>query len=208
MPGLNRLTWHDIEKNGIPENTSAVINLAGQNVLDPQRRWTPGFQQNVWNSRINTTKLLALSIENATNKPNVFINISGVSLYRPDDHKIYNENDTGQTFDYMSNLCVEWEKAATLSNKAEPCRQIKIRTGVVLGREGGMIKSLILPFFFGVGGKVATGAQPLPWIHIDDLCNLIKFAIENNKVNGVLNGVAPDIITNNQFTKVRVYIYY
>lgn len=200
MPGLNRITWHDIEKNGIPEKTTAVINLTGQNVLDPSRRWTPGFKQNVWNSRINTTQLLAKAIDSSSKKPEAFVNISGVSLYRPNEHKVYDEDDKGQNFDFMSQLCIEWEKVATLQEGS--CRNIKIRTGVVLGREGGMIKSLIVPFFFGVGGKVAPGNQPLPWIHIDDLCNLIKYSIENPKVNGVLNGVAPEIINNEQFTKV------
>lgn len=63
-----------------------------------------------------------------------------------------------------------------------------------------MIKSLYLPFFFGAGGPVGSGSQYLPWIHIDDLCDLILFSIENKKVNGVLNAVAPDIITNKQFS--------
>lgn len=96
----------------------------------------------------------------------------------------------------MSKLCIEWEKAATINE----VRNVKIRTGVVLGREGGMIKSLILPFWFGFGGPVASGNQPLTWIHITDLCNLIKFSIENPKVCGVLNGVAPQIITNRDFS--------
>lgn len=65
-----------------------------------------------------------------------------------------------------------------------------------------MIKSLKLPFWFGFGGKVGDGTQILPWIHIDDLCELIKYSIENKHVNGVLNGVAPEIITNADFTTV------
>lgn len=80
--------------------------------------------------------------------------------------------------------------------------QVKIRTGVVIGRDGGMIKSLKIPFWLGLGGVVGSGKQILPWIHIDDLCNLIKYAVENRSVNGVLNGVAPDIVTNSDFTKV------
>lgn len=65
-----------------------------------------------------------------------------------------------------------------------------------------MIKSLKLPFWFGLGGNIGDGKQPLPWIHIDDLCNLIKFALENQHVKGTLNGVAPQIITYGDFTKV------
>lgn len=100
----------------------------------------------------------------------------------------------------MSKLSIEWEKAATIS-KDVGVRNVKIRTGVVLGREGGMVAALILPFWFGFGGPVGDGKQPLPWIHITDLCNLIKFSIENPKVEGVLNGVAPQIITNGEFSK-------
>lgn len=78
--------------------------------------------------------------------------------------------------------------------------QVRIRTGVVIGRNGGMIKSMKLPFWLGLGGKIADGKQILPWIHIDDLCNLVKFSIEQTNVKGPLNGVAPDIITNEDFT--------
>lgn len=82
-----------------------------------------------------------------------------------------------------------------------------IRSGAVLGRSGGMIKNMILPFFFGVGGPIGSGKQYLPWIHIDDLTRLICFAIENDNVSGILNGVAPQVITNLEFTKVNIHIF-
>lgn len=81
--------------------------------------------------------------------------------------------------------------------------QVIVRTGAVVGRGGGMIKSLVIPFFFGLGGPVASGKQYLPWIHLEDHVNLIKYAIENDSVHGVLNGVAPDIVTNAEFSKVK-----
>lgn len=114
MPGLNRITWHELSEKGLPNDTVAAVNVAGQNVLDPTRRWTSGFQQNVWNSRVNTTQTFVQAITKATTKPNVFVSISGVSLYRPSDSKIYTEDDKGEDFDYMSNLCLHWEKAAEL----------------------------------------------------------------------------------------------
>lgn len=98
--------------------------MAGQNVLDPRRRWTPGFKQNVWNSRINTSCALAAAI---ASEPAVksFVNLVGVSHYRPSDRKCYNENDGTDGFDYMSRLCLEWEKAAQLSEEAlKHCRQV------------------------------------------------------------------------------------
>lgn len=200
MPGPKRITWHDLGKKGLPENVTAVVNLAGQNVLDPTRRWSPGFKQNVWNSRINTTAALVKSIVEAKNKPKVFVNISGVSLYQPSEKK-YTEADQGIDYDFMSKLCIVWEEAANVTEKSG-VRQVKIRTGAVVGKEGGMIKSLVLPFWLGVGGVIGDGKQTLPWIHMTDLCNLIKYSIENEKVSGVLNGVAPQIITNADFTKV------
>lgn len=145
--------------------------------------------------------MLAKVISDADEKPDVFVNIVGVSHYQPNAAKIYDENHPGDDYDFMSKLCVEWEKAAQL-REGTPTRLVQIRTGAVIGREGGMIQSLVVPFFFGVGGPVASGNQPLPWIHVEDMANLIKYAIENESVKGILNGVAPDIVTNAQFSKV------
>lgn len=129
MPGAKRITWHELESKGLPTDTSAVVNLAGQNVLDPTRRWTPGFQQNVWNSRINSSQSFAKVIKSATKKPNVFVNVSGVSLYKPSDSKIYTESDAGEDFDFMSKLCLAWEKAATLDSD-QSTRQVCMADGV------------------------------------------------------------------------------
>ncbi|XP_058821788.1 epimerase family protein SDR39U1 [Topomyia yanbarensis] len=199
MPAVKSMTWHDLEKDGLPEGTTAVVNIAGQNVLDPTRRWTPGFKQNVWNSRINTTAACVRAIERATVRPRVLVSISGVSHYAM-GMKPNTEDSKTIEFDFMSRLCHEWEKAANLSDNSI-CRSVKIRSGVVIGRNGGMIQSLILPFWLGLGGPIGDGKHDLPWIHIDDLCNLIKFAIEKPEVTGVLNGVAPELITNYDFTK-------
>uniref|UniRef100_A0A0K8TKJ3 Putative nucleoside-diphosphate sugar epimerase n=1 Tax=Tabanus bromius TaxID=304241 RepID=A0A0K8TKJ3_TABBR len=192
------MTWHDLDQKGLPDGVTAVVNLTGQNVLDPTRRWTPGFKQNVWNSRINSASALAKAIEKSSGVQ-AFVNVSGVSLYQPSD-KIYTEDDSGETYDFMSKLCIEWEKASNLP-KDSSCRQVNVRSGVVIGRGGGMIASIQLPFWLGLGGPIGSGNQPLPWIHILDLCRLIQFAMENPNVSGPLNGVAPEIVTNEQFSK-------
>ncbi|XP_022905686.2 epimerase family protein SDR39U1 [Onthophagus taurus] len=198
MPGPMRLTWHDIKKDGIPNNTTAVINLAGQNVLDMSRRWTEGFKQNVFNSRVETTSVLSRAIAESKVKPGSFVTISGVGIYKPDNNEVYTEESKTYEFDFFSKLCIEWEKAAKLSG--EETRLVTIRSGVVLGRDGGMIKQLYMPFFLGLGGPVMPGNQYLPWIHIQDLCRLIIFAVQCASVTGVLNGVAPEQVTNKQFT--------
>lgn len=90
-------------------------------------------------------------------------------------------------------LCHEWEESAKLP-KGGSARQTTIRSGVVLGRTGGMIKQTFLPFFFGVGGPLGSGTQYMPWIHIKDLVNLFIHALKNENVSGVLNGVAPEVL--------------
>lgn len=207
MPGLKRITWHDVKRVGIPDNVTAVVNLAGQNVLDVGRRWTEGFKQNVWNSRVQTTCALAKAIAQGRNKPAVFITISGVGIYKPDNNIIYNENTTVSEFDFFSKLCLEWENAAKLPSDVLT-RQVTIRSGVVLGTDGGMVKQLYLPFYLGLGGPISPGNQYLPWIHIDDITRLFLFVIESANISGVLNAVAPEEISNKEFSQVSNHIYY
>nr|XP_034184117.1 epimerase family protein SDR39U1 isoform X2 [Osmia lignaria] len=175
MPGPNRISWHDLECYGLPENTTAVINVAGQNVLDPKQRWSEGFKQNVINSRVKTTKLLAEAIINT--KADAFLTISGVAYYKPNNIE-YTEESECEKYDFLSELCHDWERAAQLP-KDSATRQVIIRSGVVLGKDGGMIKQIYLPFFIGLGGPIGNGNQYMPWIHVTDL-----------------------IITNKEFTKV------
>lgn len=207
MPGPQRISWQDLQKQGLPQDTTAVVNLAGQNVLDMKQRWSEGFKQNVWNSRVNTTSSLAKAILNAQNTPKAFVILSGVGIYQPSQTAEYDESSRSLEFDFFSKLCIEWEKSAKLP-KTVPCRQATIRSGVVIGHDGGMIKQLYTPFFFGLGGPVSPGNQYLPWIHIEDLIRLITYCIENNHIEGVLNGVAPHTVTNDQFSKVsNIYFF-
>lgn len=205
MPGPQRISWHDLTKDGLPSGTTAVVNLAGQNILDMKQRWNAGFKQNVWNSRVNTSEALAKAIENAIEKPNVFVSMSGVGIYEPSASLSYTEDSPIKEFDYLSKLCVNWEKAAKLPDYTD-CRNVFIRSGVVLGRNGGMIQQLYLPFYLCLGGPIGSGDQFLPWIHVEDLTRLILFAIENDNVTGVLNGVAPQPITNREFSQVTLIV--
>ncbi|XP_076280911.1 epimerase family protein SDR39U1 [Lasioglossum baleicum] len=199
MPGPNRMSWHDVESHGLPEDTSAVINVAGQNVLDPMQRWSEGFKQNVIHSRVQTTKSLANATLNT--KANVFVSISGVAYYKPDDNIEYTEESKCEKYDFLSGLCHKWEAAAQFPADSS-VRQVTIRSGVVLGRDGGMIKQIYLPFCLGLGGTIGDGTQCMPWIHVTDLVNMFILSLENENVCGILNGVAPQIVTNKEFTKV------
>ncbi|CAH2244368.1 epimerase family protein SDR39U1 [Pararge aegeria] len=198
MPAANNISWTAVESSGLPPGTSAVVNLAGQQFLDFTKSWTTGFKQNVFNSRVYTTRALATAINTTQNKPKVFVLVTGVGAYEPSETKKYDESSPTTGQDFFSKLLVDWEKAATID---PPVRLVIIRSGVVIGREGGMIKNMFLPFYFGLGGPIASGKQFLPWIHIEDLIRLIQFSIECEEVKGILNGVAPHIVTNAEFTK-------
>jgi len=194
--GQFRMTWDDLNEDGLPSGTRAVVNLAGQNVLDPFSRWSPTFKELCRSSRVETTRVLASVIKQAptTHKPKVFVSVSGVGYYAPDPVKEYDEGGAKGS-DWLSELSVEWEGAS------EDCgvRRVILRPGVVLGRSGGLIQQIYLPFFLGVGGRMGSGTQPLPWIHVKDLAGLVRHAINEEKMEGVYNAVAPQLISNQNF---------
>lgn len=195
-PGHHSMSWDEINQKGLPSGTKAVINLAGQNVLQPFSRWSTEFQALCRSSRIETTKALATAIKQAPieMKPKVFVSVSGVGYYAPSPTELDERGAPGK--DWLANLAVDWEDAA---RDCGDVRTVILRPGVVLGRTGGMIKQIYLPFFFGLGGRMGGGGQPFPWVHVKDLAGMIKLAVEEEKMEGVYNAVAPQIITNKNF---------
>ncbi|GFY51191.1 hypothetical protein TNIN_406901 [Trichonephila inaurata madagascariensis] len=163
--------------------------------------WTPGFQQNVYASRINTTQMLVNEIQKMNEPPKVFGVISGVGYYKPSETETYTEESVGGgNHDFFTKLAADWEEASTLPPTSR-VRRFIVRSGVVIGRSGGMINQLYLPFYFGLGGPIGSGNQPMPWIHIEDIAGIFVHGIQSENVHGVLNGVSPQIITNKEFTK-------
>ncbi|CAG7725640.1 unnamed protein product [Allacma fusca] len=193
------MTWSDVRRHGLPTNCKAVVNTAGENIFNVKKKWTEDFQQEVITSRLYTTSVLAKAINGAEKKPEAFVCMSGVGYYKPSQTAEYTEESPGGDFDFLSELSTNWEKCSELKPEAKEVRRVIIRSGIVLGRQGGVIRDMYFPFYFGVGGPVGSGQQFFPWIHINDIVGLILFAIENNKVKGVLNGVAPQAVTNREF---------
>jgi len=196
--GENYKSWIDIEDKGLPVGTVAVVNTAGQNVLDPLRKWSPGFRQNVYNSRVNTNFLLAKAIARCKVKPKAFVHMSGVGFYPPGP-SVVDESSEGGKHDFLARLVTDWEKAAQLPPEI-PTRVVSLRSGVVLGRNGGLVQQTILPFLFGLGGPMGAGSQIMPWIHVKDLASLINHCVQH-ECSGVYNAVAPQTVTNKQFVK-------
>jgi len=198
------ITWKDVKNNGLPKGTHAVFNLAGELVLNPLKRWSSSFENEVLESRVNTTKLLRDAIVEQSEKPSFWGSCSGIGYYPPSDVLEYDENSVvaDDSRDYWSKLTLKWEKAASLPENIKPdVRHVIMRTGVVLGPEGGALKSMYPAFFMGVGGPIMPGTQNFPWVHLDDVTQIWMHALGNSAVEGVINGVAPQKITSKVFAQ-------
>ncbi|NXQ23563.1 D39U1 protein, partial [Alaudala cheleensis] len=198
--GKDRISWEELSRSGLPL-CDAVVNLAGENVLNPLRRWSDAFCREVTNSRVETTKALAKAIAAAEQPPRAWVLVTGVGYYRPSPTAEYTEDSPGGDFDFFSRLVSSWEAAARIPGSST--RGVVVRSGVVLGRDGGAIAQMLLPFRLGLGGPMGSGLQPFPWIHIQDLAGIVCHALEKESVQGILNGVAPSShgTTNGAFAR-------
>ncbi|MDE2490144.1 MAG: TIGR01777 family oxidoreductase [Elusimicrobia bacterium] len=178
------------------EGADAVVNLAGTGVADA--RWTPPRKIALVKSRLDATRALVAAISQAAARPKVLVSASAVGWYGESP-----EGDAPETApqgrDFLAALCGQWEREASA---AEPLglRVVLARVGVVLGR-GGALARMELPFKLGLGGRLGSGRQPFPWIHVDDAVGAILFALESEKLSGPVNLAAPELPTNAQFTK-------
>ncbi|KAM6450755.1 epimerase family protein SDR39U1 [Liasis olivaceus] len=199
-PGKNRFTWDELSRLGLPP-CEGVVNLAGANVLNPLKRWNDSFRQEVVSSRVETTKSLAKAIADAEHPPRAWVLVTGVGYYRPSHTTKYTEESPGGDFDFFSRLVTSWEEAAKIPGGAT--RQVVVRSGVVLGRDGGAIGQMLWPFRLGLGGPIASGNQPFPWIHVLDLAGIVTHMLEQQGLNGVFNGVSPSAVgtTNRDFAQ-------
>ncbi|WAR11662.1 D39U1-like protein, partial [Mya arenaria] len=191
----------DVKKNGLPEDCKAVVSLSGRLVLEPFKRLDDAYLKDLYDSRIEPTKILANAVSEAKQPPQAFVTISGVGFYPPSEKTSYTEDSEGGS-DWLAKLSREWEAASTLPDTVST-RRVIVRSGVVLGPDGGMIKQLLpvplavyLPML-----PIGSGKQWFPWIHVRDIAGIIAYAIENDRVTGVLNGVAPQHVNNDDFTK-------
>ncbi|KFP27353.1 Epimerase family protein SDR39U1, partial [Colius striatus] len=178
----------ELARSGLPL-CDAVVNLAGENILNPFRRWSDTFCREIISSRVETTKTLAKAIADAKQPPHAWVLVTGVGYYRPSPTAEYTEDSPGGDFDFFSRLVSSWEAAAAIPGS--PARAVVVRSGVVLGRGGGAISHMLWPFRLGLGGPLGSGLQPFPWIHIRDLVGIVCHALESESLQGILNGVSP-----------------
>ena len=179
------------------ENLDAIIHLAGQNVAGGL--WTQNYKDKIMSSRSEATETLCQAILKCENKPKVFISSSGANFYGCKRAGLLKEN-AGSGGGFLSDVCQAWEKASEPLER-NGIRRVIMRIGAVLDFEGGMIKKMKFPFTTGLGGNLGSGQQYLPWISRHDLIEAFIAPLENTKMRGVYNTVAPQLITNATFTK-------
>ncbi len=174
----------------------AVIHLAGEPVA---QHWTPEAKKRIRASRVEGTRQLVNALSTQSRRPAVLVSGSAIGFYGSrGDEVLTEESDPGD--DFLARVTSEWESAAELA-EALGIRVVRLRTGLVLGKEGGALAKMLPPFRFGLGGRLGSGKQWMSWIHIDDLIRLILFSIENPAIHGPVNGTGPQPVTNAQFTK-------
>jgi len=186
--------------NQLEKDTSfdVIINLAGEPIAD--NRWTEKQKQKIIISRIETTEKIIEFIKAAKHKPKLLINGSAIGYYGINKTNIdIDENGTGDD-SFSSELCKQWETVALKANSFG-VRTCLLRTGIVLGKNAGALKKMLLPFKMGLGGKIGSGQQWMSWIHLDDLVGIILYCIEHDDLKGAINGTSPKPSTNQDFTK-------
>ena len=177
------------------ERSDAVVNLAGESIMGG--RWTEARRRVLVESRVQLTKQLVSAIAEARPRPKTLISGSAVGYYGDRGSEVLHESSPGSN-DFLARLCQDWEAAARLA-EGSGLRVMTLRTGVVLGRDGGAIAQMLPPFRFGVGGPVGSGRQYMPWIHLHDLVRMIATALTDDRYDGTVNGVAPGQATNREF---------
>lgn len=190
-------TINDLEKLSAIEHFEVIINLAGEGIADA--RWSNKRKQTLLDSRIKITEQLNTFINKAKQKPSVLISGSAVGYYGNQGSKILTENSKAINDGFAHQLCEQWEATA---KKAENLgvRVCILRTGLVIGNDGGFLQKMLPAFKLGLGGKIGNGQQWMPWIHRTDLIQIIEKMMDSANMHGPYNASAPNPVTNQEFT--------
>lgn len=203
-PGYTGFYW-DVKQGIIDEScmlgVDAVVHLAGASIA---KRWTSSYKQEIIESRILSANLLYKILKNNPHQVKHLISASAIGIYPDSLSENYHETDTRVDESFLGEVVVKWE------NSVDKFTQIgiavsKLRTGLVLSSEGGMLQEVIKPIKLGAGSALGSGKQWQSWIHIDDIVGLYIHLITNS-LDGIYNGVAPNPVTNAVLTKTAAEV--
>jgi uncharacterized protein (TIGR01777 family) len=191
--------WSDPARGRPPLETipriDAIVHLTGEPIA---QRWTPEVKRRIHSSRVLATRQLVEAIGSLKHKPKTLVAASGIDYYGHHGDEVLTEKSPAGT-GFLADLCKEWEHEADLA-RASGLNVIHVRIGVVLG-PGGALRKMLPAFRFGLGGRLGDGRQWMSFIHRDDLLRLFEFALFNEGIPEILNGTAPQSVTNAEFTR-------
>lgn len=194
--GVLPFAWDGQEALQVPGNLDAIIHLAGEPIVG--KRWSAARKERIHSSRIGTAQRLAEYIERKrpNDRPKVFVSSNAVGYYGilPEGPQL---EDFPPGEDFLAQLCKAWEDAV----RAAQTRTVVFRIGHVMSKDGGYLGKLLPLARFGLAGPLGGGKQPMPWVHIDDVCGSILWALTNPKTEGVYNLTAPQPLRQKQFVK-------
>lgn len=197
-PGVKLYVW-DASKGQPPaeslEGVDALVHLAGEPIA---QRWNDEVKQKIHETRVTGTRNLVQALSTVSQRPAVLICGSAIGYYGSRGDEVLTESSAPGS-GFVAEICIEWEKEADLAESLG-MRVVKLRTGVVLGANGGALAKMLPPFKAGMGGKLGHGDQWMSWIHQDDLVGIVQHALDN-PVRGPVNGTAPNPSTNADFTR-------
>lgn len=200
IEGVTSFTWDLKDKlidGGFLEQAEHIIHLAGAGIAD--ERWTISHKNEIINSRVETANLIFDYLSKNTNKVQSFISASGTGIYGDKGNELLTE-ESAPAHDFLATCCKLWEKAASRFEQQNK-RVVKLRLGIILAKEGGALPKLVEPIKFFIRPIIGGGNQIYSWVHIDDVARAFVHAIENEKMNGFYNLVAPYPVNYKILTK-------
>jgi uncharacterized protein (TIGR01777 family) len=198
--GANDIEWHpnqgQLDANQL-EGFDVVVHLAGESIASGS--WTDEKKRTILESRVKGTLLLSSALTQLAKPPAVFISASAIGYYGDRGTELLTE-DSAAGQDFLADVCRQWEQSTKLAEE-KGIRTIKARFGVILDKEGGALGKMLTPFRLGIGGRIGDGAQWMSWIALEDVIKGLRFVIDNTSINGPVNFVAPNPVTNAEFTR-------
>lgn len=197
--GVKTYVW-DWKKNYLEDNAldgvTHIVHLAGAGIAD--KAWTMERKRLIVKSRVLTARLLLEKVNEQNIPLKAFISASGIGYYgATTSEKIYSENDDRGS-DFVAECCVQWENAADQFENL--CRVVKLRTGIVLDKNGGAVEKIADTIKKGIGAPIGTGKQYMPWIHIEDMVEMYYQSLINENFSGIYNCVSSQHSNNIEFT--------
>jgi len=174
----------------------AVINLVGKNIF---ARWTEQEKEQIYTTRIRATRMAVEAIAKGGSPPPALINANAVGYYDPTRNEVATETaPPGENF--LSRICIDWQSEALKAEKYGS-RVVILRIAPPLAKDGGALASMLTPFRLGLGGRLGSGKQPFPWIHLTDFLRSVEFLAKNPSISGPVNICSPGLVTNAEFTR-------